>query len=148
MSRITRTEYYLRMATLVAERSTCCRAQVGAVLTNHNRVVGTGYNGGPAGTTHCEEDGQCTTDKEGRCITTIHAELNAILSREGGFSPEDSLIIYCTHAPCRHCYKAMVQYGVKEIIYLKYYEDEARDILVSKWKIPITCFNIERVYTI
>ena len=131
--RISRIQYYLNMATLIALRSTCTRASVGAVLTNNNRVIGTGYNGGPSGTKHCIDDNVhgCIKDEQGRCATTIHAELNAILSREGQSSPTDNLIMYCTHEPCRHCIKVLAQSNIKTIYFLEYYPDKIRDKLSS-----------------
>lgn len=138
-----RIPYYLRMALMTAERSTCSRAKVGAVLTNHHRVVGTGYNGGPKGTIHCiaadiVTDGcGCITDEQGRCAISIHAEVNAILSREGQSNPTDSLIMYCTHQPCRHCYRIMKQYGVEVIYYINPYPDVVRDKLSREWKLPM-----------
>lgn len=170
--RKSRIDYYMNMARMVAERSTCSRGKVGAVLTNHGRVVGTGYNGGPHGTTHCVElplpipvllskhqltpeelveyntpgaiifmeepnpitqGCSCITDEQGRCALSIHAEVNAILSREGQSQPTDELVMYCTHQPCRHCLRIMKQYGVKIIYYGKPYPDDVRDKIWRHW---------------
>lgn len=128
-----RVQYYLSLAQEVARRSTCTRANVGAILTNHNRIVGTGYNGGPSGTPHCEEICGCVLDEIGRCALSLHAEINAILSRENGRSPTDELVMYCTHQPCRHCYRIMKQYGVQRIYYSKSYDDKVRDNMYTIW---------------
>lgn len=134
--RPSRVEYYMGMAQHAAERSTCSRANVGAVLTNHNRVVGVGYNGGPSGKCHCKD--KCiVVDEKGRCMLSIHAEINAILSREGQATPTDDLIMYCTHQPCHRCYVILVQYGVKRIYFDTIYFDSIRDELAKHLKIPI-----------
>jgi len=137
MNRLSRVEYYINMAKMASLRSTCPRASVGAVLTNHNRVVGVGYNGGPKGKCHCNANGCLVTDDDGRCMLSIHAEINAILSREGQLSPTDNLIMYCTHSPCNKCYNIMVQYGVKLIIYDKFYNDRITTKLQALYDIPI-----------
>src|SRR5690349_1035987 len=69
-------EYFLDIAFSVAERSTCDRAHVGAVLVRDRRILATGYNGSPAGLPHCDEVGHLLID--GHCVRTLHAEQNAI----------------------------------------------------------------------
>ena len=62
---------------MIANRSTCKRAKVGAVLVKDNKVISTGYNGSVSGTEHCI-DHDCLVI-EGHCVRTLHAEVNAIL---------------------------------------------------------------------
>ena len=83
--RPSREEYYMSIAEIVAERSTCARAKVGAVLIDPktNRIVATGYNGSAKGAPHCIEEG-CLMHKD-HCIRTIHAEMNAILHLEHNY---------------------------------------------------------------
>ncbi|MCI2033780.1 MAG: deaminase, partial [Lactobacillus sp.] len=69
--------YFMKLATNVAERSTCERATVGAVLVKEHRIIATGYNGSISGDPHCDEAGHLMRD--GHCIRTLHAEMNAIL---------------------------------------------------------------------
>ncbi|HHY13797.1 MAG TPA: cytidine deaminase, partial [Thermoanaerobacterales bacterium] len=78
-------EYFMKMAYLTSERSTCLRRQVGAILVKDNRVITTGYNGAPAGLKHCKEVG-CIRGKENipsgerhELCRGIHAEQNAII---------------------------------------------------------------------
>ena len=61
-------EYFMRMAHLVAKRSTCLRRQVGAVLVKDNRVLATGYNGAPKGLPHCVDLGKCLREELGICL--------------------------------------------------------------------------------
>lgn len=69
-------EYFLNVAKLVASRSTCPRASVGAVLVKGKRIIATGYNGAPSGEQHCTDIGCLMV--EGHCQRVIHAETNAI----------------------------------------------------------------------
>lgn len=72
-------EYFMRMAEVVASRASCPRATCGTVLVDeNNRVIGTGYNGAPSGNDTCLEAG-CVVI-ENHCVRSIHSELNAILN--------------------------------------------------------------------
>ena len=74
-------EYFAAQALLIANRSTCKRAKVGAVLVKDNKVISTGYNGSVSGTEHCI-DHECLVI-DGHCVRTLHAEVNAILQGAG-----------------------------------------------------------------
>lgn len=109
-------EYFMEITEMVASRSTCDRAFVGCVLVNKdNRIVSTGYNGSVAGNPHCNDIGH--TMRDGHCIATIHAEMNALLycAKEG--IPVNDTRAYVTHFPCLNCTKALIQAGIREIIY-------------------------------
>lgn len=109
-------EYFMEITEMVASRSTCDRAFVGCVLVNKdNRIVSTGYNGSVAGNPHCNDIGH--TMRDGHCIATIHAEMNALLycAKEG--IPVKDTRAYVTHFPCLNCTKALIQAGIREIIY-------------------------------
>ena len=96
-------KYFMSIAELVAERSTCLRRHVGAVIVKDKRILATGYNGAPSGVAHCEEVG-CLREKlnipageRHEICRGIHAEQNAIIQAatfgvdiSGGF-------IYTTH---------------------------------------------------
>lgn len=109
-------DYFMDLALMVATRSTCDRAFVGCVLVNDdNRIISTGYNGSIAGNPHCDEVGH--TLRDGHCIATIHAEMNALLycAREG--ISVKGCRCYVTHFPCLNCTKSLIQAGVKAIYY-------------------------------
>ena len=118
--------YFLRMARLVATRATCPRRQVGAVLVRDNRILATGYNGAVRGAPHCADAG-CILVRNGdreSCVRAVHAEMNALLQCAlNGVSRRDA-VMFCTDFPCVACAKALVQAGVREIIYLADYPDE------------------------
>jgi dCMP deaminase len=114
-------EYFMNLAKLAAERSSCDRANVGAVIVNKdNRIIATGYNGSVGSKTpHCDEVGH--TMRDGHCIATLHAELNCIAycAKEG--IPLKGSTIYVTHFPCLNCTKSLIQSGIVRIIYHEAY---------------------------
>lgn len=122
-------EYFMKLAWLVAERSTCRRHHVGAVIARDKRILTTGYNGAAAGTKDCIELG-CLRDElkipsgqRHEICRAIHAEQNAII--QGGFhgiNIKDS-ILYCTHSPCVLCAKMIVNAGIKKVVACIEYPD-------------------------
>ena len=121
-------EYFMQITELVATRSTCDRAWVGCVLVNDsNRIVSTGYNGSVSGNPHCDDVGH--TMRDGHCIATIHAEMNALLyCAKEGISVKNCSA-YVTHFPCLNCTKALVQAGIKNIYYKNDYRVDDYAIL-------------------
>lgn len=134
-------EYFMHIAEIVSERGTCDRAYVGCVLVNNdNRIVSTGYNGSISGNPQCDEIGHKMRD--GHCIATIHAEINALIycAREG-ISVKGS-VCYVTHFPCLNCTKALIQAGISMIIYKEAYRvDEYALELLDNNKIPYIHIN-------
>jgi len=122
-------QYFLTITRQVAERSTCNRAKVGAVIVREKNILATGYNGAPAGLPHCHEVGCLiyqsktpTGENEENCYRTIHAEINAIAqAAKNGVSIRDA-DIYVTHTPCIHCLKVLINTGIKRIFYEKEYK--------------------------
>jgi dCMP deaminase len=112
-------DYFIKIALTVAERSTCDRANVGAVLVRERRILTTGFNGSPSGLAHCETDGHLLVD--GHCVRTIHAETNAIIQAAlHGVSTRDATC-YVTHFPCIICTKTLINAGISRIVYLNDY---------------------------
>ena len=88
MERPSWNEYFMGIAELTAQRSTCIRRQVGAVIVQDRHMVATGYNGAPRGIPHCEELGGCLRQKlnipsgeRHELCRALHAEQNAIIRR-------------------------------------------------------------------
>ncbi len=110
-------EYFMGMALLSARRSKDPQTQVGACIVNeYKKVVGLGYNGFPIG---CSDD-ELPWDREGNFLETkypyvCHAELNAILNSTKDLN---NCKIYVALFPCHECAKAIIQSGIKEVIYL------------------------------
>ncbi|MCY7866046.1 cytidine/deoxycytidylate deaminase family protein [Bacillus spizizenii] len=114
--------YFLDIAEKVAERSTCDRLHVGAVIVKDKLIVSTGYNGSIQGQDHCSDAGHLLNE-QGRCVRTIHAEQNAII-----FASRDELqgaTAYVTHEPCETCTKLLIQSGVKRIVFAHLYKNSA-----------------------
>lgn len=129
--------YFMRMARMVASRSTCPRASVGCVLCIDNRIVSTGYNGAIAGAPHCADVG-CDM-RNGHCTRTVHAEANAIAdaARRGAVTWGGTA--YITHAPCINCAKLLVSAGVQRIVYSNEYDDGSNmEFLNSAWWVERT----------
>lgn len=123
-------DYFMRIAVMISKRSTCDRAYVGCLLVNKDmRIVSSGYNGSIKGNPHCSEIGHKMRD--GHCIATIHAEMNALLycAKEG--IKVDGCVCYVTHFPCLNCTKSLIQAGIKKIYYLNDYrlDDYAVELL-------------------
>ena len=111
-------EYFLYIAMAAAERSTCRRRKVGAVIVDRkNRISGTGYNGSAPGMPHCEPY-HC--NEENNCLITIHAEINALLNCNK--SDLEGCTIYTTSQPCLNCLKAIRQAGIVKVVYLEAYK--------------------------
>ena len=110
-------EYFMGIAMLSAQRSKDPSTGVGAcIVGSDNRILSLGYNGMPIG---CSDD-EFPWDREGEPLDTkylyvCHAEFNAILNYNGG-SLQGSRV-YVTLFPCNECAKAIIQKGIKEIIY-------------------------------
>jgi dCMP deaminase len=132
-------QYFLTITRQVAERSTCKRAKVGAVIVRDKNILATGYNGAPAGLAHCTEVGCLIYESktpsgeiEENCYRTIHAEINAIAqAAKNGVSIRDAAI-YVTHTPCIHCMKVLINTGITQIFYERDYKaNTVRELLAS-----------------
>jgi dCMP deaminase len=124
-------EYFLKIASVVAERATCQRHMVGAVAVINKHILSSGYNGAPSGAKDCLALG-CMRDALGIPSGTrheicrgIHAEQNAIIQASlHGVSLEGSTI-YCTHTPCVLCAKMLVNARIKRFVSFGKYADES-----------------------
>lgn len=124
-------EYFMGMAELTAERSTCLRRHVGAVIVKDKHIVATGYNGAPRGLSHCGDLGGCLREKLGvpsgerhELCRALHAEQNAIIQAATlGISIEGASI-YITHQPCVICAKMIINAGIDKIVVKEGYPDE------------------------
>lgn len=109
-------EYFMGVSLLAAKRSKDPSTQVGACIVNDKNVIlATGYNGFPIG---CSDD-EFPWDREGEITKypyVVHAELNAILNASG--KDLHGARIYVDLFPCNECAKAIIQSGIKEVIYL------------------------------
>ncbi|MEW5773725.1 MAG: cytidine/deoxycytidylate deaminase family protein [Thermodesulfobacteriota bacterium] len=131
-------EYFMRIAQLVAERSTCTRRKVGAVAVRDKRILATGYNGAPANIAHCLDVG-CLREKLGvpsgqrhEICRGLHAEQNVIIQGALHGVSLKGAEIYCTTKPCLICAKMLINCGVSAIYYAEGYPDELSDAMIAE----------------
>lgn len=123
-------EYFMGIADLVKERSTCLRRKVGAVIVKNNRILTTGYNGAPPGVSHCEDVGclrelmHVPSGERHELCRALHGEQNAVIqAAKYGISIE-AATIYTTTYPCVICSKILIASGIKRIVFRGGYPDE------------------------
>ena len=126
-------DYFMGIALLSSLRSKDPSCQVGACIVDveTNRILSVGYNGLPK---NCSDD-EYPWIREGETLETkypyvVHAELNAILNNRGALLERSKL--YTTLFPCNECAKAIIQSGIKEIIYLSDKHSESSEVKASK----------------
>jgi dCMP deaminase len=123
-------EYFLKLASVVAERSTCRRHHMGAIAVRDKHILATGYNGAAAGLKDCLELG-CLRDELGipsgtrhEICRAIHAEQNAIIQAALHGVSLEGATMYCTHTPCILCAKMMVNARIARSVSFGKYQDD------------------------
>ena len=131
MNRPSWDEYFMQMAERTAQRSTCLRRQVGAIIVKEKHIIATGYNGAPKGLPHCEELGGCLREKleipsgeRHELCRALHAEQNAIIQAATLGQSIEGATIYITHQPCIICAKMIINAGISRIVIRRGYPDE------------------------
>lgn len=132
MSRVSKDEYYLKIAENILERSTCLRRKYGAVIVNNDEIVSTGYNGAPRGEVNCVDTGYCFREQnhipKGERYETclaIHAEQNAIISASRREMLGGTIYIvgkeqdgtYADGTPCLICSRLIKNAGIERVVY-------------------------------
>lgn len=113
-------KYFINIAQVVARRSTCPRAQVGAVIVKDHRIISTGYNGAPAREPHCEDIG-CIIEND-HCQRAIHAETNAVAAAARFGLAVDEATLYYWDSQCRtanscvKCLQVMTAAGITRVV--------------------------------
>ncbi|MHA1458147.1 MAG: deoxycytidylate deaminase [Promethearchaeota archaeon] len=127
--RISKDDYFMKIAEVVSERSTCLKRKVGAVLIKDSHIVSTGYNGAPSGFKHCTSE-TCVRQnlKSGErpeLCRGVHAEINCIIQAAiHGTSIQGNTTLYSTHFPCMSCLKLIINAGIKRLVYKEGYNME------------------------
>lgn len=125
-------EYFMGIALLSAQRSKDENTQVGAcIVSRENKILSMGYNGMPTG---CDDD-EMPWEREGNPVDTkypyvCHAELNAILNQNIGTLQNS--VLFVTLFPCNECAKAIIQSGIKEVVFLSDKYDGTDAVVASK----------------
>lgn len=143
-------EYFMRIAFLVAERSTCLRRRVGAVVVKDRRILATGYNGAPSGIRHCEETG-CLREQLGipsgqrhELCRGLHAEQNAIIQAALHGVSLKGAVMYITTQPCIICTKMLINAGIKEIVISEGYPDKLAREFLDEAGVKVRHVNISK----
>lgn len=149
--RISRDQMFSQICSVVAQRSTCLRSQVGALIVREGRIVSMGYNGPVSGMPACSKPDDLQqvliiagalepsgTECMGpACTRSLHAETNAIaFAARAGVSVE-GCTMYCSMSPCINCAKVIVNSGIKELKYLEEYRDTSGLELLRKAGITV-----------
>ncbi len=124
-------EYFLKIASVVAERATCRRHNVGAVAVRDKHILATGYNGAPAALQDCLELG-CLRDElkipsgtRHEICRGVHAEQNVIIQAGLHGVSLDGSTVYATHTPCNLCAKMLVNARIKCFVSFGSYNDDS-----------------------
>lgn len=150
--RISKDKYYLGIAVVVSERSTCLRRRYGAVIVNNDEIVSTGYNGACRGEDDCLKLGECLRNKLGipkgeryELCKAVHAEQNAIISAPRSEMIGSTIYIAGTEVengaiadghPCDICSKLIKNAGISKVCILN--KNREPEVLnVSSMKLSI-----------
>lgn len=130
--------YFMGIAILSAQRSKDPGTQVGACIVGaDNKILSVGYNGMPVG---CRDEvmpwAREGEPKDTKYLYVCHAELNAILNYSGGSLR--GATIYCTLFPCNECAKALIQSGIKKVVYLSDKYGDSASVQASKMMFRMT----------
>lgn len=127
ISKLSWDEYFMKIAEVVAERSSCVKRRAAAVVVRDKRVISTGYNGTPIGVLNCNEGGceRCLSlatsgSNLSECVCS-HAEENAIVQAALHGVSLKGATIYSLFSPCLQCAKMIINAGIREVVYLTEY---------------------------
>jgi dCMP deaminase len=140
-------EYFLKITKVIAERATCVKRKVGAVIVKDNQILATGYNGSPKGFKHCEEVGCIRKQMEvpsgwrHELCRGLHAEQNAIIQAAWHGIKIQGGTMYCTNQPCVICVKMMINAGIKKLVYIGDYPDELAQEMLSQSSVEVLKFD-------
>lgn len=149
MERRDKINYYLDLAKMVAQRSTCLRRHYGAVIVKNDEVISTGYVGAPRGRKNCTDIGECVRRKMGvprgeryELCRSVHAEANAIISASRDKMIGSSMYLtgievdtgnYIENASsCSMCKRLIINAGIEKV-YIRDTKEDYRMILVRDW---------------
>ena len=133
MERVSKENYYLDIAQMVAERSTCLRRCFGAIIVKDDTIVSTGYNGAPRGRKNCSDISVCMREKLGiprgeryEMCRALHAEMNAVISAARERTLGATMYLCCTDpvtheilpgtCSCPMCKRVLINAGIETLI--------------------------------
>ena len=125
--RLSKHEYFFKICSVVAERSTCRKRQVGAIIVKNGMIISTGYNGAAKGSVDCLTSG-CLRDNSDSGTDLLscrasHAEMNAIVQAAANGANITDADMYTSTMPCDLCLKLIINSGIKRVFYLEDYKN-------------------------
>jgi len=142
-------KYFMEMAYLASQRSTCLRRKVGAVLVRDNQILSTGYNGSPKNISHCSETG-CLRERlnvpageKHELCRGVHAEQNAIIQCAINGSSTKNAVLYCTNQPCSICAKLIINAEIKTVYISDTYPDKLAENMFEEAGVELIRFDRE-----
>jgi dCMP deaminase len=141
-------QYFMRMAILAAERSTCLRRKVGAVIVRDNQILSTGYNGAPKNVPHCKETGclraklKVPSGERHELCRGVHAEQNAIIQAAVNGTSISGAMLYCTTQPCIICSKMLINSEIKTIYVKETYPDELAQKMLKEAGVELNLIDV------
>lgn len=149
MERRDKINYYLDLAEMVSQRSTCLRRRYGSVIVKNDEVISTGYVGAPRGRKNCSDIGYCVRQELNiprgeryELCRSVHSEVNAIISASREQMIDSDLYLvgiematgeYVAHASsCSMCKRTIINAGIKNV-YIRDTKDDYRKVNVKDW---------------
>jgi dCMP deaminase len=149
MERVSKDNYYLDIAQVVSERSTCLRKKYGAIIVKNDVIVSTGYNGAPRGRKNCSDLGYCMRENLGiprgeryEMCRSIHSEANAIIAASREQMLGATLYLCCTEPKtgeivggtnsCMMCKRMIINAGIERVV-IRNTKDDYTVVNVSDW---------------
>ena len=143
-NRISKDQYFMKIAEVVSLRSTCIKRKVGAVLIKDSHILSTGYNGAPTGFNHCTPETCVRKNLEPgnqpELCRGVHAEINCIIQAAiHGTSIKGETTLYSTTFPCMSCLKLIINAGINRLVYKHGYnmENKVKEEMVNESKLDI-----------
>ena len=126
---------WMQMAETISQRSHHSTFKVGALIvtSDNTQVLSLGYNGNAAGMSNVPQ-----SEAPG-CSGLLHAEINALLKLDYN-NPKDK-VMYLTLSPCEYCAKAIINSGIKKVVYKEKYRNNEGIRLLKRAGVEIVCFN-------
>jgi dCMP deaminase len=149
MERVSKDNYYLDIAQVVSERSTCLRKKYGAIIVKNDVIVSTGYNGAPRGRKNCSDLGYCMRENLGiprgeryEMCRSIHSEANAIIAASREQMLGATLYLCCTEPKtgeivggtnsCMMCKRMIINAGIERVV-IRNTKDDYTVVNVNDW---------------
>ena len=148
INRISKDGYFMKIAEVVSQRSTCLKRKVGAVLIKDSHIISTGYNGAPSGFKHCTLEScvrkNLRSGEKPELCRGVHAEINCIIQAAiHGTSIKGETTLYSTTFPCMSCLKLIINAGIKKVVYKEGYnmENKVKEALLKESKLIVQNYD-------